>query len=225
MCYPRLIHLLNHPIVCFAFIGYTSRVVFKRRISGHTHTYTDRDETIFKVNNKPVWFDSLQQANRTLLYFVQQVTLSDHTLSHHYNILQPLRTIIHLHYYTYICIVQVHRVTWGMTAPGGKTVPPPVDNLKLPRTFTEYTECCYHLPDTCFERSTPRSRRTLKYSIFNIYTFFDVIFAHHYTCHSSLYISDNKESIISCQHMITILITTMVSIERHYVLFPKNAFF
>ena len=47
------------------------------------------------------------------------------------------------------------------------------------------------------------------------------------TCHSSLYISDNKESIISCQHMITytILITTMVSIERHYVLFPKTAFF
>ena len=63
------------------------------------------------------------------------------------------------------------RVTWGMTAPGGKTVPPDVDNLKLPRTFTEYTECCYHLPDSCFERSTPRSRRTLKYSIFNIYTF------------------------------------------------------
>ena len=34
-----------------------------------------------------------------------------------------------------------------MTAPLGKTVPPHVDNLKLPRTFTEYTECCYHLPD------------------------------------------------------------------------------
>ena len=85
------------------------------------------------------------------------------------------------------------RVTWGMTAPGGKTVPHPVDNLKLPRTSTVYTECCYHLPDTCFERSTPRSRRTLKYSIFNIYTFFDVIFPNHYTCHSSLYISDNKE--------------------------------
>ena len=118
-----------------------------------------------------------------------------------------------------------YRVTWGMAAPGGKTVPPPVDNLKLLRTFTEYTECCYHLPDTCFERSTPRSRRTLKYSIFNIYIFFDVIFPHHYTCHSSLYISDNKESIISCQHMITILITTMVLIERHYVLFPKTAFF
>ncbi len=24
------------------------------------------------------------------------------------------------------------RVTWGMAATGGKTVPPPVDNLKLP---------------------------------------------------------------------------------------------
>ena len=35
----------------------------------------------------------------------------------------------------------IDRVTWGMTAPGGKKVPPPVDNLKLPRTFTEYTEC------------------------------------------------------------------------------------
>ena len=102
------------------------------------------------------------------------------------------------------------RVTWGMTAPGGKTLPPPVDNLKLPRTFTEYTECCYHLPDSCFERSTARSRCTLKYSIFNIYTFFDVIFPHHYTCHSSLYINDNKERNISCEHMITILITTMV---------------
>ena len=66
--------------------------------------------------------------------------------------------------------------TWGTTAPGGKTAPSPVDNLKLPRTFTEYTEWCYHLPDTCFERSTPRSRRKLKYSIFNIYTCFDVIF-------------------------------------------------
>ena len=41
--------------------------------------------------------------------------------------------------------------------------PPPVDNLKLPRAFTEYSEWCYHLPDTCFERSTPRIRRTLKY--------------------------------------------------------------
>ena len=29
------------------------------------------------------------------------------------------------------------RVAWGMAAPGGKTAPPPpVDNLKLPRTFT-----------------------------------------------------------------------------------------
>ena len=27
-------------------------------------------------------------------------------------------------------------VTWGMTAPGGKRVPPQVDNLKLPRTLT-----------------------------------------------------------------------------------------
>ena len=66
--------------------------------------------------------------------------------------------------------------TWGMTAPGGKTAPSPVDNLKLPRTFTEYTEWWYHLPDTCFERRTPRSSRKLKYSIFNIYTCFDVIF-------------------------------------------------
>ena len=87
------------------------------------------------------------------------------------------------------------RVTWGMTAPGGKTVPPPVDNLKLPRTFPEYTECCYHLPDTCFERSTPRSRRTLKYYIFSIYTCSDVIFPYHYTCHSYLHISDNEELI------------------------------
>ena len=32
------------------------------------------------------------------------------------------------------------RVTWGMTAPGvSLTVPPPVDNLKILRTFTEYT--------------------------------------------------------------------------------------
>ena len=86
-----------------------------------------------------------------------------------------------------------------MTAPGGKTVPPPpVDNVKLPRTFTEYTEWCYHLPDTCFESSTPRSRRKLKYSIFNIYICFDVIFPNHYTCHSSLYISDNKERNRSC---------------------------
>ena len=60
-----------------------------------------------------------------------------------------------------------------MTSPGGKTAPPPVDNLKLPRT--EYIEWCYHLPDTCFESITPRSRRKLKYSIFNIYTCFDVI--------------------------------------------------
>ena len=59
--------------------------------------------------------------------------------------------------------------------------------------FTEYTEWCYHLPDTCFENSTPRSRRKLKNSIFNIYICFDVIFLNHYTCHSSLYISDNKE--------------------------------
>ena len=29
------------------------------------------------------------------------------------------------------------RVTWGMTASGGKTAPLPVDNLKLPRTFSE----------------------------------------------------------------------------------------
>ena len=29
------------------------------------------------------------------------------------------------------------RVTWGVTAPGCKTVPSPVDNLKLPRTFTQ----------------------------------------------------------------------------------------
>ena len=50
-----------------------------------------------------------------------------------------------------IILDAVGRVTWGMTAPGGKTVPPSVDNLKLPRTFTEYTEWCYHLPDTCFE--------------------------------------------------------------------------
>ena len=85
------------------------------------------------------------------------------------------------------------RVTWGMTAPGGKTAPLPVDNLKLPRTFSEYTEWCYHLTDTCFERSTPRSRRKLKYSILNIYTCFDVIFHHHYTSHNYLYIGDNKE--------------------------------
>ena len=113
-----------------------------------------------------------------------------------------------------------------MTAPGGKTVPSPVDNLKLPRIFSEYTECCYHLPDTCFERSTPRSRRSLKYSIFNIYTCFDVIFPHHYTCHSSLYnFSDNKERNISCKYIITILITTMVYIERNHVVFPKTALF
>ena len=55
-------------------------------------------------------------------------------------------------------IVTCDRVTWGMTAPGGKTAPLPVDNLKLPRTFSEYTEWCYHLTDTCFERSTPRSQ-------------------------------------------------------------------
>ena len=85
-----------------------------------------------------------------------------------------------------------------MTAPGGKTVPSPVDNLKLPRTFTEYTEWCYYLPDTSFERRTPRSRRKLKYSILNIYTRFDEIFPHHYTCHSSLYISDNIERNTSC---------------------------
>ena len=72
-----------------------------------------------------------------------------------------------------------------VTAPGGKTAAPlPVDNLKLPRTFSEYTEWCYHLTDTCFERSTPRSRRKLKYSILNIYTCFDVIFHHHYTSHT-----------------------------------------
>ena len=58
-------------------------------------------------------------------------------------------------------VTELSRVTWGMTAPGGKTAPLPVDNLKLPRTFSEYTEWCYHLTDTCFERSTPRSRRKL----------------------------------------------------------------
>ena len=58
-----------------------------------------------------------------------------------------------------------------MMGPGGKT-PPTVDNLQLPRTITEYTGCCYHLPDACFERSTPGSRRRayVNYSIFNIYT-------------------------------------------------------
>ena len=86
-----------------------------------------------------------------------------------------------------------------MTAPGGKTVPPPVDNLKLPRTFTEYTEWYYHLPDTCFERTVSGNRHKWRYSIFNIYSSFDVIFHHHffYTCNSSLYISDNKERNIS----------------------------
>ena len=98
----------------------------------------------------------------------------------------------------------------GHDGPGGKTVPRPVDNLKLSRTFTEYTEWCNHLPDTCFERSMPKSRRKLKYSIFNIYTCFDVIFPHHYTCHSSLDNTDNVERNTSCKYMITILITTMV---------------
>ena len=93
---------------------------------------------------------------------------------------------------TYISALHA-RVTWGMTAPGGKTAPLPVDNLKLPRTLSEYTEWWYHLTDTCFERSTPRSRRQLKYSILNIYTCFDVIFHHHYTSHNYLYIGDNKE--------------------------------
>ena len=65
-----------------------------------------------------------------------------------------------------------------------RMAPLPVDNLKLPRTFSEYTEWCYHLTDTCFERSTPRSRRKLKYSILNIYTCFDVIFHRHYTSHT-----------------------------------------
>ena len=64
------------------------------------------------------------------------------------------------------------KVTWGMTAPGGKTVPH-VDNLNLPRTFTEYTEWCYHLPDTCFERRASGNRLKLRYSIVNIYTCFD----------------------------------------------------
>ena len=89
-------------------------------------------------------------------------------------------------------------VTWDMTAPGGKTVPPPVDNVKLPRTFTEYTEWCNHLPDTCFERRASLNRCELRYSIFNIDCCFDVIFPHHYTCNSSLYISDNKERNMSC---------------------------
>ena len=100
--------------------------------------------------------------------------------------------------YTTAISMMLIRVTWGMTASGGKTVPPPVDNLKLPRTFTEYTEWFYRLLYTCFESSTPRSRRKLNYSIFNIYICFDVIFPHHYTCHSSLYISDNKERNTSC---------------------------
>ena len=96
-----------------------------------------------------------------------------------------------------------------MTAPGGKTAPLPVDNLKLPRTFSEYTEWCYHLTDICFERSMPRSRRKLKYSILNIYTCFDVIFHHHYTSHNYLYIGDNKER-NKYKHLINILITTLV---------------
>ena len=107
--------------------------------------------------------------------------------------------VLHSHYLSRVsqiyATVHLHvavRVTWGMTAPGGKTAPLPVDNLKLPRTFSEYTEWCYHLTDTCFERSTPRSRRKLKYSILNIYTCFDVIFHHHYTSHNYLYIGDNK---------------------------------
>ena len=101
-------------------------------------------------------------------------------------------------------------VTWGMTAPGGKTVPHPVDNLKLPRTFIEYTEWYYHLQDTCFERRASGNIRTLNYNVFNIYICYDVTFPHYYKCHCSLYISDTKERNMSCQHMITILITTMI---------------
>ena len=81
--------------------------------------------------------------------------------------------------------VEICRVTWSMTAPGGKTVPPPVDNLKLPRTFSEYTELCHHLPDICFERRASGNRPKLRFSIFNIFSCFDEIFPHHYTCHSS----------------------------------------
>ena len=81
----------------------------------------------------------------------------------------------------------------------GVPVPPPVDNLKLPHTFTEYTEWCYHLRDTCFERRTSRNRSKLRYSMFNIYSCFDVIFAHHYTWHSFLYIIVIiKERNVSC---------------------------
>ena len=54
----------------------------------------------------------------------------------------------------------------GMTAAGDKTVLPPVDNLKLPRTFLEYTEWCYHLHDTCFERRASGNIRTLNYEFF-----------------------------------------------------------
>ena len=46
----------------------------------------------------------------------------------------------------------------------------------------------------CSCRVEKVARKRVADSIFNIYTFFDVIYPHQYTCHSSLYIiSDNKE--------------------------------
>ena len=101
-------------------------------------------------------------------------------------LLTGLMTSFLVSYITRVCPT---KIKCRYPKPGVKTAPPHVDNLKLPRTFTEYTEWCYHLLDTCLERSTPRSKCKLKNSIFNIYTCFEVIFPHHYTCHSYLYIS------------------------------------
>ena len=43
-----------------------------------------------------------------------------------------------------------------------------------------------------------RKMCVIQYSIFNFYTCLDVIFPHHYTCSSNLYISDNEERNTSC---------------------------
>ena len=92
---------------------------------------------------------------------------------------------------------QIVRVTWGMTAPGGKTVPPTCRQFEAtPHIYRIYRMVLYHLPDTCFERRASGIRRNLRYSIINIYSCSDVIFSHNYTCHSSLYISDNKNVIL-----------------------------
>ena len=98
------------------------------------------------------------------------------------------------------------RVTWGKTTPSCMKFEA-TERVEI--THKVYISSTGEYTKSCYERRAPGNIRKLNFAILDIYTCFYAIFSH-YTCHSSLNISDNKERHISRYHMITILIMMIV---------------